>query len=451
MSIATYLAIVRRRLPTVLVTTLAAAATGLGVSMMLQPTYEASATLRLPTPGGDRPDLRTALDYGDRLMNSFVELVPSGWVASEVAARVETDSLPELEAEVIANTELIRVTARHGDPEMAAASANALAALLTEMSSEWAATAAQIGEAARAEAAAQGAAPPADPPIAADITLTTVRAARPPEAAGGLSPYLATFLAGAVGLMGGLGLAFLRENLDPRIYDAEELRSFVDAPLLIRVPNVRSHGKVYTSLPNGRGSMVVMQNEFTRLALTLSRSNGRPQGGKAIMVVSARSGVGRSTVAFNLTAALAQIEYCVLAVDFSASRPVLHDYFGVALQTPDLLDALADDAPVEELVTPTAMPGVHLLPTGAFPLGADHFYPRAIGRMLEQCRKRYDTIIIDTPSLQESPNALSLSAFVDGALIVSDGSASRSELTAVVSQLRASEIKTLAVVANRSS
>ncbi|MCB0118887.1 MAG: hypothetical protein KDD72_07650, partial [Anaerolineales bacterium] len=96
------------------------------------PIYKASATLRVAASMGMTQSLQF-YTYNTQLMNTYVELSASRPVRMELKERLQAQ-VPEIEAEVIPNTELIRITASSPDPELAALAVNTLAQILVEES-----------------------------------------------------------------------------------------------------------------------------------------------------------------------------------------------------------------------------------------------------------------------------------------------------------------------------
>jgi capsular polysaccharide biosynthesis protein len=131
MELKRYLDTVWRRKWVIAITFAVTLAVVVAGTLMMRPIYTATAILRVGTVAAGSLDY-VSFDtrYGDRLMNTYVQIAATRPVLDELRARLGMASLPSVTAEVIANTELIRVTANDPDPARAARAAQALAEIV---------------------------------------------------------------------------------------------------------------------------------------------------------------------------------------------------------------------------------------------------------------------------------------------------------------------------------
>src|SRR5918999_2414935 len=141
-------------------------------------------------------------------------------------------------------------------------------------------------------------------------------------------PVRDALLAGGVGLLFGIVLAFFRDAMDTRIRSSDEVAERLGAPLLARIPEPprRLHGTnrlVMLADPNGTDA-----EAFRMLRTNLDFVSLERQAG-AIMVTSASEREGKSTTFANLGLALARSGKRVVLVDLDLRRPFLDTLFGL--------------------------------------------------------------------------------------------------------------------------
>lgn len=147
-----------------------------------------------------------------------------------------------------------------------------------------------------------------------------------------------------IALVVGIGLAFLRDALDPRVRSAEEMGDHLGLRLLGRLPRPprslrRATTPVTLAHPESPHAepyrMLRTSVEFMIGRGAGERTNGVavPPGwatrGYRLMVTSALAGEGKSTTVANLSVAFAQAGRKVLLVDLDFRRPSLARFFGI--------------------------------------------------------------------------------------------------------------------------
>jgi succinoglycan biosynthesis transport protein ExoP len=243
------------------------------------------------------------------------------------------------------------------------------------------------------------------------------------------------FLLGAVL---GVGLAFLWEALDTRVRNAQELGERLGGlPLLARIPAPDKKFKARNKLvmledPNGVHAETF---RMLRTNLDFALLNRDVQ---TIMVTSAVQQEGKSTTIANLAVALARAGKRVVLVDLDLRRPFLDRFFHidgpgitqVALKHASLNQALKTIAIMD---VPRgrrngngngnghgAIKGVlQVLPAGPIPPDPGEFVAtNALGGILEELRDGFDVVLIDAPPALAVGDAMTLSAKVDGLIVV---------------------------------
>ncbi len=124
--------------------------------------------------------------------------------------------------------------------------------------------------------------------------------------------------------------------------------------------------------------------------------------GKTIAVVNQKGGVGKTTTAVNLTAALKDQGLKVLLCDFDPQANATSG-FGIDKRKlkHSIYDVLIDGAPVEKAIIPTkfgdVLPAIPDLAGGAVELLTSEYREHQLEKVLEPVRDNYDVILIDCP------------------------------------------------------
>jgi polysaccharide biosynthesis transport protein len=247
-----------------------------------------------------------------------------------------------------------------------------------------------------------------------------------------------------LGLVLGIGLAFLWEALDTRVRSAEEIGERLGGlPLLARVPvpNKRLRAKnrlVMLENPTG------VQAETFRMLRTNLDFATLGRDARTIMVTSAVEREGKSTTIANLAVALARSGQRVVLVDLDLRRPFLHRFFD--LDGPGITQVALGHASLDQALATVALSDAQsrldaisrgngngngnghggavrgvmkVLASGPIPPDPGEFVRTAVlTEIIEELRLRADYVLIDAPPVLHVGDAMALSTKVDGILVV---------------------------------
>ena len=277
-----------------------------------------------------------------------------------------------------------------------------------------------------------------------DSNVMIVDRARPP-----LLPYRPSLpMNSAIGLCSGVLLGFgfvlLRERVDRRISAPGDAQVFLDLPELgviplddSAVPRQISNG-LYPLRPRPvlarshadcpelatwkrKPSLVAECSRTTLSSILLPNDNGeRP---RVIVITSPCPGEGKTTVACNLSIAIAEIGRKALLIDGDLRRPRLHKVFGVGNNwgLSDLLrgDGSLENVTISHLVRQTEVSGLCLLPGGSCGVTPSNlFYSPRMSTLLNRLRTEYDMVVIDAPPMIHLADARVLGHLADGVVLV---------------------------------
>jgi len=240
-----------------------------------------------------------------------------------------------------------------------------------------------------------------------------------------------------VGLVGGMGLALLREYLDNTVKTPDDIENLVRLPSLAVVPeftidngNVRRGRLLGGASANGHEKRIElvaqhlpksqMSEAFRalRTALLLSQADHPPQ---VILVTSALPREGKTTAAANLAVTLAQLGDRTLLVDADLRKPGVGRLLNMTEgKYPGLSSYLAGASSLDLVTVPhSEIPNLVAIPTGPLPPNpADLLSSHRLAEALRQLRNEYKFIVLDSPPIMAATDAVILSVQADGVLLV---------------------------------
>lgn len=243
-------------------------------------------------------------------------------------------------------------------------------------------------------------------------------------------------LAFLVGLVGGVGLALLREYLDNTVKTPDDIETLARLPSLAVVPafgegavggrkagilkgSSNGHEKkielVAQHLPKSQMSEAF---RALRTALLLSQPDHPPQ---VILVTSALPREGKTTAAANLAVTLAQLGDKTVLVDADLRKPGVGRLLSLGTGKYAGLSSYLAGASTLDLVTVPhpAIPNLAAIPTGPLPPNpADLLSSHRLAEAVAELRTKYKFIVIDSPPIMAATDAVILSVQVDGVLLV---------------------------------
>ncbi len=175
--------------------------------------------------------------------------------------------------------------------------------------------------------------------------------------------------------------------------------------------------KLLVRAPRSNGSGAAETGPDAAAKKTTTRTTTR--NGYAVAFAGCRAGNGASTMAFNFASAFAaNSSRSVILVDGNLHDPVLHHQFTVKKKK-GLSDLVTGRMDVDDIVTEVTAGRYYFLQAGASVANPVAVYESpAFAALMEKLREKYDLVIVDSPPLVESPEALVLASGVDGVIMV---------------------------------
>lgn len=225
-------------------------------------------------------------------------------------------------------------------------------------------------------------------------------------------------IAGILGLVVGLVILFLKERMDDRPGSVHELESLFDETVLGQIPHTKiTNRKIGVHLLQSDDNLHTLVEAYHNLRSALIYQDTPANHPRRIVITSASSNEGKSTVAANFAITLAQSGARVLLVDADLRRGKLHKHFEVAA-TPGLAEVMSQLCEWSKAVLPTAVPNLFLLPAGNSPRRPGSLFAMRAGQFLTDTAGKYDYIIFDTPPILAADDVSSLAPHADGLIMV---------------------------------
>jgi chain length determinant protein tyrosine kinase EpsG len=140
---------------------------------------------------------------------------------------------------------------------------------------------------------------------------------------------------------------------------------------------------------------------------------------RALAVVSANIGDGKTFIAANLAVAFSQLPGRTLIVDADMRSPRLHEVFGLD-NVGGLSSILSGRAEASVIRPVPSLPNLHVLPVGTVPPNPLELVQRNNFRLLlEELSSKFDYVVVDTPAAAHGSDARLIAARSGAALVVS--------------------------------
>ncbi len=262
-------------------------------------------------------------------------------------------------------------------------------------------------------------------------------------------------LAVVIGLMLGLGLAFLFEYLDNTIKTPGEVEQIMKVPYLGMIPLLDVNGT--GSQANGKFSELVVISQPKTVASESYRSirtrvvfSSPEHPPQTILITSSTGEEGKTITAANLAVTMAQTGSKVVMLDCDMRKPRLHHLFGLD-RDKGVSNVLVGDMNLFDVVVKTEVPNLNAIACGPIPPNPSELLgSNAMVGMLGELSETYDRIIIDSPPLVAVTDAIVLSGVVDGTvLVLRANSTSKDVARTGVSHLKAVNANMLGIILNR--
>jgi succinoglycan biosynthesis transport protein ExoP len=236
------------------------------------------------------------------------------------------------------------------------------------------------------------------------------------------SPFLPQILriigiALSLGLTVGAGLSFLRDWRDQRIRSQDEITSLLGVPVVGAIPSIPKRAVARgQKLRFAYGSR---EGEACRGIRTALLCGMRHEEARTILVTSPGPGEGKTLLVSHLAMAMAQAGQRTLILDADLRKPMRQRVFVTEGHGKGLVDVLMGTATLREAIRPAEIAGLDVLESGpSTPNPSELLTTRAFADMIEQLKREYDRILVDSPPVGVVTDAQILASLCDSTLLV---------------------------------
>jgi len=222
-----------------------------------------------------------------------------------------------------------------------------------------------------------------------------------------------------------LGLIFAVILSILRALFVDKVTTTKDIKLLTKLP-------IYGVIPILKSSMLssdLLKEAYQKLAANIQFSKKEHEG-NIVLASSHSEGEGKSTIIASLAGVFQQTQYKSVLVDFNLKKPSLHNYFGLEHQFAGVSTFLNNRDNLGNITFATKYPNIDIITAGPIsPNPTELILSPRLKELFQALKERYDYILVDTSSYQDSLDALYLMQYADTNLIIlTEGSSKKSTI-----------------------
>jgi len=254
------------------------------------------------------------------------------------------------------------------------------------------------------------------------------------------------FYSSMVGLTLGVLLTFVLNWIDDTIKTPQDVLGKLDIPFLGLVPTIQTDRQPILSRPVPRHFSEAYRTLRSSIVFTNPTETTR-----VVLCASARPGEGRTTTACNMAMVLAYGGARVLLIDADLRSPGVHEKLLVT-NAVGLAHLLVGQARIRDTMQRTNNPNLCVITAGGTPENAPELLASERMKQLIAHAKHgpFDWIVIDSPPVLSSGDAVILTGIADGVAFVLGADMTRRRLAAkAIQMITANQLKIVGAVLNR--
>lgn len=231
-------------------------------------------------------------------------------------------------------------------------------------------------------------------------------------------PRQNTIFGFVLGLLVGVGLALLLEQLDTSVKSSKEIEELTGLSVLATIPLVKEKDRTLIPTIEEPHSQIAEAYRILRTNIAFA-ATAKPI--KSLLITSTLPQEGKTTTGINLGITLAQQGHDTVLIDCDFRRPMLHRFFSshVANNKHGLSDVLLDRLKLSEAIVKSTTDKLSFVTSGTIPSNpAELLGSRKMLSVMERLKEKFEFIIIDAPPALGVADARVLGKIADGIVVV---------------------------------
>ena len=224
-----------------------------------------------------------------------------------------------------------------------------------------------------------------------------------------------------------------------KVAGIKELEKLVNVPVLGSVPRYERNGLDHTALVVKSNSKSSLSEALRTMRTNMDFIDAR-NGSKLVSVTSTVPGEGKTFVAANLGAIIAMTNQKVCVVDIDMRKPKVHLAFGGVSSQDGMSTIITGKSNLKASVQKTEIDNLHFVSAGPTPPNpSELLLQKEFEELLDELKKQFDVIILDTPPVGLVTDARLAMVKSDIQLYVVRADYSKRSYAKVVNDLKASD------------
>jgi len=173
------------------------------------------------------------------------------------------------------------------------------------------------------------------------------------------------------------------------------------------------------------------------------------EGAKTLMITSSVSGEGKTFCSLNIATVFALSEKKTVIIGLDLRKPKLFEEFNLSNEV-GIVNYLIKQKTVDEIINPTHIPFLDVILSGPIPPNpAELIMSDGMGELIQELKKKYDYIILDTPPVGLVSDALELAQYCDVTLyIVRQNFTKKDMITLLNNRVKRGELNNTSIILN---